>query len=50
MTKVKVTFENIAITNNGEPSGKGETYWLFQVDGETIAFRRDFSGGVCSAC
>jgi len=36
MAKVKVTFENITITNNGEGSGKGELYWLFQVDGETV--------------
>src|SRR5262249_30467027 len=36
MAKVKVTFDNITITNNGEGSGKGELYWLFQVDGETV--------------
>ena len=36
MAKVKVTFENITVTNNGEGSGKGELYWLFQVDGETV--------------
>ena len=39
MAMVTVTFENIAVTNNGEPSGKGEIYWLFQVDGETVSER-----------
>lgn len=39
MAKVKVTFENITVTNNGEGSGKGELYWLFQVDGETVSQR-----------
>jgi hypothetical protein len=39
MAKVKVTFENIAITNNGQPFGKGGLYWVFQVDGETVSER-----------
>lgn len=39
MAKVKVTFENIVVHNNGDGSGKGEVYWLFQVDGETVSQR-----------
>ena len=39
MARVKVTFENITVANNGDGSGKGELYWLFQVDGETVSQR-----------
>jgi hypothetical protein len=34
--KVKVTFSNIKVTNNGEWTGKGELYWDFIVDGEPV--------------
>jgi hypothetical protein len=34
--KLKVTFSNIKVTNNGEWTGKGELYWDFIVDGEPV--------------
>jgi hypothetical protein len=34
--KLKVTIKNITVNNNGEPIGKGELYWRFDVDGAML--------------
>lgn len=34
--KVRVTFSNIKVANNGEWTGKGELYWDLIVDGEPV--------------
>ena len=34
--KIKVTFSNIKVNNNGEGTGKGELYWDLFVDGQPV--------------
>jgi hypothetical protein len=34
--KIKVTFSQIRVTNNGEWTGKGELYWDLLVDGQPL--------------
>lgn len=34
--KIKVTFSQIKVTNNGEWTGKGELYWDLLVDGQPL--------------
>jgi len=38
-TKLRISFLNLKVTNNGEWTGKGELYWDFLVDGEPTGGR-----------
>lgn len=37
--KLKVTFTTVNVRNNGEWTGKGETYWEFLVDDQQVSSR-----------
>lgn len=34
--KLKVTIKSIAVNNNGEPTGKGEVWYRFDIDGKML--------------
>ncbi len=39
MAKVKVSIDQIEVVKDGDPSGKGELYWLFKADSTKITER-----------
>lgn len=36
MQTIKVTIDNLLVTGDGDPSGKGEIYWYFSANSQTI--------------
>jgi hypothetical protein len=37
--KLKVTFTDIYVSKDGDPTGKGEVFWSFKVDGSVVSSR-----------